>query len=496
MTFHQQGKHFACTDHPRPRRWSSVEGGGHSAQLSSYIDGRGCTHQSQQKTTFRALVSASVSNHTGDLDGRRCGISSVAMAAITSQLDVAYNLSSLCRKVLSSADEGAPQAPQQASRPTNHHSLQGRVATQGQLHGGTARVQQQQGHSFLTEVPAEPHSACASDTIPPPAGKVQVASLGQDGYGGKPPEEEAAVLPAEEIPSSWSSMIPERNRGGGGGGGVGGHAYVIPEEEESSTTWSGYISEFQPATPPESTPTAGLSEENDPGGVDDPAGEGAHARSKVAAAGTVRQNNGEIAHNDHTSGAPARAKVNAERLGRTALKPRTPPKDGQRMQPQSFGMERGGSAKGGGGLSGGGARATKNASEGSHGGGEKHGGLALDISSDYERETVVLLGTTTLNADNGTGSGDTDGNKRTDPVAGVGAGSGGQAESPHGLRDAIPLEVRPPPDVLHQTLEPEGEDPYGDGDWDDGGDDEGHDGNWSSWLTGGGGGGALPSTNQ
>lgn len=47
---------------------------------------------------------------TGDLSGHPSGISSSAMSAILSQLDVANNLSSLCRQVLPSADEETRQS--------------------------------------------------------------------------------------------------------------------------------------------------------------------------------------------------------------------------------------------------------------------------------------------------------------------------------------------------------------------------------------------------
>lgn len=564
----------------------------------------------------------------------------MAMTAIASQLDVAYNLSTLCRRVLSSADDGARQVSQ-ASQPAKQPISRHRIVTHVQLHGGVARAQP--GDSFLTEVPAEPPSEHARNTVPPPAEKERVAAsvavlssreaahddarvhecgeaptlqaprtqvsadpspagrggalprtpnrttssssavaprrhqpagvpmqqqpplgsrhapagdarydfsrrnvphvvgdtpngrvgggqlagsnpaasslsrgqveeqdrpaegqapsveeddvgpplwrsmapLGQDSYGDKPLGQEAAV-PPEEIPSSWGSLVPEQHHGR-----VGGHPSCIPEE---SSAWSGYISEFQPATPPETTTPTGLSPGSDVG-VEDPTREGAPTRSMVAAAETLRGN--EIAHNE-TPLALAWEHVRADHRGRTALKPTTPPKDGKGMQPQSYGIERGRAEKGGPGL----PRdevgvVSKNSSEGLHsGGGARHGGLALD--SEYKSDSAELE-TTKLSADSsGIGGSDAD-STRTSPIAGVGGGGGKQAESPGGLRDAIPLEVRPPSSVLAPAIEPgaEAEDPYGEREWDDEGDDEGGDGNWSSWLTGGGGvGDPLPSSSD
>lgn len=550
------------------------------------------------------------------------------MAAITSQLDVAYNLSNLCRQVLSSADVGRPQYSQ-AIQPANQ-SCQDQVVTQGQRHGGKARRVQQQD-SFLTEVPAEPRSLNASNTTPRQGGNLPVAapvggssyqkavahegavarqesrtktspeptpagrggaqtsprhvtttggsraaprrhqpggapmrqrissgsehapgtdtggefpkgrdlhegdtengagggghlggelesasslsrgqvkgqdfpveeetlivaedvpsswssmvSLGQDGHGEKPLQEEEAAVPPEEIPSSWSSIISEEHHGRAGVE----HppTSAIPEE---SSTWSGYISEFQPATPPETTLT-GVSVESGDLGVDDPTGENgaSHTRSMVAAAGTFRDN--ETARGQ-ISGATVRETVNnssAERRGRTAVKPTTPRKD-KDGEPQSYhGMGRGRSERGGQGLSGGEVCATNNASEGAFDGRERHGGLALD--SENERESLAL-GTTLLSAENGTGlRNDTDG-RRSNPIAGVDGGSEEHADSVRGLHDVIPLEIRPPSGALAPVPEPDAEakDPYGDGEWEDVGDDAEDDGNWSSWLAGGGGG--------
>lgn len=230
----------------------------------------------------------------------------------------------------------------------------------------------------------------------------------------------------------------------------------------------------------------------------------------MAAAGTFRDDG--IAHGEKP-GALARESASAERPKRTELKPMTspPPKDGEHLvQPESFGMmgrEEGTDGRGLG-LSGGGEEVgvvKENAREGSHGGGGgggggRHGGLVLD--GEYERhDSSAVLGTSTLNADRGgaAGNGGTDG-RRSSPMEVAGGGSGGQAESPPDLRDAIPLELGPPPGALAPVPEPdaEAEDLYGDedGDWDDAGDDAGDDGNWSSWLTGGVGGNAVPSTSD
>lgn len=387
------------------------------------------------------------------------------MAAITSQLDVAYNLSSLCRQVLSGVEKGEGARRTQASQLIN----QDRIVAQGQVRGEKTLTQQH--GSFLTEVPAEPRSGGhAGNTTSPAAGKapgvapvdvspprkaahgdgrvhnqdvalapgplttgrdraharppnssntasselaprrhqsggeVPTSSLDQARNNGERSLEEEAAVPPEAVPSSWSSMVSEHH------GQVGEHPSSIPEE---SFSWSGYVSEFQPATPSE-TALVGISVENglEP---DDPTGEGTLTKSMGYLGGEVRE--------------------------------------------------------------------TKITSEGPHGGGERHGGLALD--NEYERDSVVP-GTTT-------GSGEADGHCSR-RIAELGERSGAQAKSPRGLCEAIPLGLRPAPESLHPVPEPG--DPYGDGEWDDQGDDVGDDGNWSSWLASGGSEGAMPTTSN
>eukprot|EP00903_Cladosiphon_okamuranus_P009591 g9130.t1 len=590
--------------------------GGAGGVVSPRIE-RTVRRLSAMEVCLRNMEDSMKELRAGDLDGRQSGVFSVAMAAITSQLEVAFNLSSLCRQVLSSADEGARQISQ-ASQPAKQPLSQDRVATHAQSCGEVALAQQ--SDSFLTEVPTEPPNGRARNTaVPPLAGKEGVdapcdvsssrepaeddarvrepdgaptrqaprtpggaltsppdrttnssreevpprrhqpaevpmqqqtpsgsrlasggdagydsckrnnlhvgdtqnggvgggqlvgsnpaasslsrgqieeqhspaegqapivekeeiaasswssmASLGQDSNGGETLEEEA-VVPPEETPSSWSLLISEQHHGH-----VGGHPSCIPEE---SSAWSGYINEFQSAPPPETTTPIRLSAGSDVGAY--PTGEGAHTQPTEAAVEMFRGK--EIAHNK-SSEALAREPVSEEHGGRTALRPTTPPKNGDRVQPQSYGMDGGRAEKGGAGLPGDEVRvASRNANEGLRGDGSRNGGLALDL--EYEGGSAVL-GTTRLSSDGGTGSGDTDGRLRS-PIAGVAEGGGGQAESPRDLPDAIPLEVRPPSNVLAPIVEPdaEAEDPYSEGEWDDEGDDEGDDGNWSSWLTGAG----------
>lgn len=90
------------------------------------------------------------------------------MAAITSQLEVAYNLSSLCRHVISGADEDAQQhtdatfAKDAGNLAAKESKENGPSTTQGQLRGGAAR---ETSSSFLTEVPTKPSGVSASDSM-------------------------------------------------------------------------------------------------------------------------------------------------------------------------------------------------------------------------------------------------------------------------------------------------------------------------------------------
>ena len=272
--------------------------------------------------------------------------------------------------------------------------------------------------------PAEENTPLLEEAVP--SSWSSMVSLGQDDYGENLLEEEtvaAAAVPPEEIPSSWSSMTTET----GDDGRAGEPPSPIPEE---SSTWSGYISEFQPATPPETT-LAGLSAERGVDvvgiGVGDLTGEELHARSpSVAAAATGTFRDDEVPDGE-TPGALARKSASTERLGRTAMKPTTSPKDDERVQPHSYRVGQRGADERGPGLSGEGVGEVTNiAREGSHGGGGgRHGGIALD--SEHERDSGGLRPTVTMNADRGAGSGDTDAGRSASPKEGVRGGRGGGA---------------------------------------------------------------------
>ncbi|CAN0458644.1 unnamed protein product, partial [Ectocarpus sp. 12 AP-2014] len=125
---------------------------------------------------------------SGDLRGHPSGISRSAMSAILSQLDVANNLSSLCRQALPSADEktqqsaldpistthddqrkgsrhgllseetrsshGPPEGHPRGNERRNHQVDCGTGETVRLLGGAIPR--EEQSVSFLTEVAAEP----------------------------------------------------------------------------------------------------------------------------------------------------------------------------------------------------------------------------------------------------------------------------------------------------------------------------------------------------
>lgn len=168
------------------------------------------------------------------------------MSAITSQLDVAYNLSSLCRHVISSTNEDAQQhtgatiVKDAGNRPAKESIEKGPSTTQGQLRGGAAR---EMSSSFLTEVPTKPRSVQASDSMlsqprqPPaaalegsasetesvaPQGRVQVQDQVfarqaprpelQAGAGDAPWEERAEGGPIR----ASSDVVPPRHFPGGG----------------------------------------------------------------------------------------------------------------------------------------------------------------------------------------------------------------------------------------------------------------------------------------
>eukprot|EP00752_Nemacystus_decipiens_P010174 g9067.t1 len=134
---------------------------------------------SAMEACLRDLEGSMKELRSGDPNGGQSGISSVAMAAITSQLHVAYNLSSLCRQVLSSAEDGGEQQISQASQPAIRSNQYRMIATQGQVQGDGIARGPQRDSLFVTGVPREARSGHDSNTrVPSPAGKVPAAAPG------------------------------------------------------------------------------------------------------------------------------------------------------------------------------------------------------------------------------------------------------------------------------------------------------------------------------